>query len=222
MSKTDATYSFNSFWKENLPTRNLLIIILVVYVITSILSMLKTGISSFSDLFTISNEILIFVGENKAMVYHGYVYQLLSSIFVHVNVVHLLSNCLFLIIYGLRAEDRLFNWQYYLIFLSSAFAGSLLSLFVFDETVITAGASGGIFGLLGLNLVLSHEEDNRKSLWSYLGTGLIFLVLSGGMNVNILAHAIGLLVGVILPLFFIKKRKKRVIIKSETSNHEIT
>ena len=60
-------------------------------------------------------------------------------------------------------------------------------------------------------VVLAFEEDKRRSLWSYSGIGVIFLIITGGMNVNFLAHAVGLLTGMLLPLFILKRRKDKQI-----------
>jgi rhomboid protease GluP len=201
------TSIFESFWKTNLPTRNLFIVILAVYLVTSIITLATVQINNIIDFFTISEDILVIIGQYNDQVYNGHIYQLFTSIFVHVNILHFLSNCLFLFIFGLRAEENLLSWHYYLIFIVSGLMGGLLSL-SFGFGVISAGASGGIFGLLGTDLVLVYEENKGRSLWSHLGAGVIFLAISGGLNVNFLAHAIGLVSGILLPLFILKKRKK--------------
>jgi rhomboid protease GluP len=206
--ETEQSY-FESFWKTNLPTRNLFILIAVSYLIISIISIVRVDITGFIDVFTISDEVLARVGQFNLLVLNGHVYQLLTSIFVHVDILHCLSNCLFLLIFGLRAEERLLSWHYYVIFLTSGLMGGLLTLAVFDPFTISAGASGGVFGLLGVDIVLAFEEDKRRSFWSYSGIGVIFLIITGGMNVNFLAHAIGLISGILLPLFVLKKRKKK-------------
>ncbi|MCG3222165.1 MAG: rhomboid family intramembrane serine protease [Candidatus Heimdallarchaeota archaeon] len=209
MSQESESSYFESFWKTNLPTRNLFILIAVCYVIISIISIVRGEINDLIDVFTISDEVLVRVGQFNLLVLNGHVYQLLTSIFVHVDILHFLSNCLFLLIFGLRAEEKLLSWQYYVIFLVSGLMGGLLSLAVFDPLTISAGASGGVFGLLGVDIVLAFEEDKRRSFWSYSGVGVIFLIITGGMNVNFLAHAIGLVTGILLPLFVLKKRKKK-------------
>ena len=207
MSEKEQTSYFESFWKTNLPTRNLFIIIVICYIITSIISIVRVDVNDFRDIFTISREILVFVGQYNMLVRQGHVYQLVTSIFFHSDILHFLSNCLFLFIFGLRAEERLLSWHYYVIFLVSGLMGGLLSLAVFDISTVSLGASGGVFGLLGVTIVLAYEENKKRSLWSYSGVGVIFLIITGGMNVNFLAHVIGLISGILLPLFVLKKRK---------------
>ncbi|MHA2308261.1 MAG: rhomboid family intramembrane serine protease [Candidatus Heimdallarchaeaceae archaeon] len=208
MAQESESSYFESFWKTNLPTRNLFILIVVFYIVISIVSIVKGEINGIIDVFTISDEVLIRVGQFNLLVLKGHIYQLLTSIFVHVDILHFLSNCLFLLVFGLRAEERLLSWHYYVIFLISGLMGGLLSL-AFGPNTISAGASGGVFGLLGVTIVLAYEADKRRSLWSYSGIGVIFLIITGGMNVNFLAHAIGLVSGILLPLFVLKKRKAK-------------
>ncbi|MEE9410931.1 MAG: rhomboid family intramembrane serine protease [Candidatus Heimdallarchaeota archaeon] len=216
MSDSDQTYDFKSFWLTNLPTRNLFLIILIVYIILSIFNIIRVDVTNLRDVFTISVDLLAIVGQNNLRVFNGHIYLILTSIFVHSNIIHFISNCLFLFIFGLRAEERFFSWQYYTIFIVSGLLGGILS-FVFGPYSISVGASGGIFGLLGADLILAYEENKRKSLWAHLGAGVIFLAITGGVNVNSLAHGIGLLSGIVLPYFFLKRRKTEGRGKSDNS-----
>ncbi len=208
MDKKDGEFNFASFWKTNLPTRNIFLIILFVFIILFVLNIIFIPINNLTDLFTINPWLLSIIGQDNGRVYDGHVYLIVTSIFVHTSVLHFLSNSLFLFIYGLRAEERFFSWQYYLIFLVSGILGGILTL-TLGENVISAGASGGIFGLLGANLVLAYQEEKKKALWVYLGIGGIFLIFSVGINVNMIAHAIGLITGIVFP-FILKKRKPTV------------
>lgn len=205
MDEEDREFTFTSFWKTNLPTRNIFLIITVVYIILSVLNIIFIPINNLTDLFTIHPWFLYLVGQANVRVYDGHVYLIVTSIFVHTSILHFLSNSLFLFIYGLRAEERFFSWQYYLIFLVSGILGGIVTLALGAE-VISAGASGGIFGLLGANLVLAYQEEKKKALWVYLGIGAIFLIFSVGINVNMIAHTVGLITGILFP-FILKKRK---------------
>ncbi|MHA1345535.1 MAG: rhomboid family intramembrane serine protease [Candidatus Heimdallarchaeaceae archaeon] len=213
MNEEDQEFTFSSFWKTNLPTRNIFLIILVVYIILSVLSITFSSIDNLTDLFTISEWLLSLVGQDNGRVYAGHVYLIITSIFVHTSILHFLSNSLFLFIYGFRAEERFHSWQYYLIFIVSGMLGGIVTL-ALGENVISAGASGGIFGLLGANLVLAYQEEKKKAFWVYLGIGAIFLVFSAGINVNMIAHTVGLITGILFP-FILKKRKPTVSMDEE-------
>jgi len=222
MMEEDKDFTFKSFWKTNLPTRNIFLTILIVYIILSILTIVFNPIYDLISLFTISDELLATFGQANWRVYEGHVYQLFTSIFVHIDLLHFLSNSLFLFIYGLRAEEKFFSWQYYLIFILSGLLGSILTLFAFPLATISAGASGGIFGLLGADLVLAYQEEKKKSLWIYIGIGAIFFGFSASINANVLAHAIGLISGFIIPLIFKKRKLSPSIEESEQLEKEET
>ena len=212
-SESNENYFIN-FLKENLPTRNIFLVILIVYIILTIVSITRVEVTNLNDVLLIDTNLLALVGQFNLKVYQGHIYMLFTSIFVHNGFLHFLSNSLFLFIFGLRAEERFFSWQYYTIFLVSGLMGSILTL-AFGPYTISVGASGGIFGLLGADLILAYEENRARALWIYLGMGGIFLAISGGINVNFLAHAIGLVSGALLPFFLLKKRKKKHRTESE-------
>lgn len=205
MTEETQPYSLNSFWRTNLPTRNILIILLIVHLSLWIITLVQASIINFDTFYYISEDLLKLIGQSNELVYQGYVYQLITSIFVHIDWLHLISNCLFLLIFGLKAEDHLLDWQYYTVFLISGLMGGLITL-SFGTKIISAGASGGVFGLLGADITIIYQTERDKKLWIYLGIGVIFLGLTAGVQVNIMAHAIGLVSGFLFPVIF-KKRK---------------
>jgi membrane associated rhomboid family serine protease len=206
--KEQDSFSMSTFWKTNLPTRNILVILLVIHLVLWIISLATVDIVTFRDAISISQVILIRIGQFNLAVFQGHVYQLITSIFVHVDLLHVLSNCLFLLVFGLKAEERLLSWQYYFVFVLSGLMGGILS-FVYGPISISAGASGAIFGLLGADLVLMYQHERTKSFWGYAASGVIFfLIMSfGNPNVNLFAHAIGLVTGAIVPFIFKKRRQ---------------
>ena len=134
------TYSPNSFWKTNLPTRNILIFLLTVHVILWIITMVRASVINLDTFYEISKDLIAIVGQSNEAVFNGHVYQLITSIFVHFDWLHILSNCLFLLIFGLKAEDHLLDWQYYAVFILSGFMGGLISL-SFGSGSLSAGAA---------------------------------------------------------------------------------
>lgn len=78
----------------------------------------------------------------------GQYYRLLSGIFLHANLVHLMFNCYALYIIGSQIENFLGKIKYIIIYLISGIVGSLFSI-VFMGNSASVGASGAIFGLMG-------------------------------------------------------------------------
>jgi membrane associated rhomboid family serine protease len=80
---------------------------------------------------------------------------LLSSMFMHGGIVHLLGNMLYLWIFGDNVEHR-FGWRAFLVFyLMSGLAASTAQILLDPQSVIPSlGASGAISGVLGAYMVL--------------------------------------------------------------------
>ncbi|OIW03970.1 hypothetical protein TanjilG_30246 [Lupinus angustifolius] len=75
-------------------------------------------------------------------------WRLLSCIWLHGGVVHLLANMLSLVFIGIRLEQEFGFVRIGFLYLISGFGGSLLSA-LFIQSGISVGASGALFGLLG-------------------------------------------------------------------------
>jgi membrane associated rhomboid family serine protease len=80
---------------------------------------------------------------------------LISSIFLHGNILHLGSNMLYLWIFGNNVEDFLGHFHYLIFYLiSGIFAGLVHALLFPSSTIPTIGASGAIAGVMGGYLIL--------------------------------------------------------------------
>lgn len=75
---------------------------------------------------------------------------LLTCIFLHGGLAHILGNLWFLFIFGDNVEDRLGHFGYLLFYLACGIAASVTQLAVAsDSPVPTIGASGAIAGVMG-------------------------------------------------------------------------
>jgi membrane associated rhomboid family serine protease len=74
---------------------------------------------------------------------------LITSMFLHANLLHVGGNMLFLWIFGNNVEDKLGELKFVIVYFASGIGGSLLQIFITpDSTVPMLGASGAISGLL--------------------------------------------------------------------------
>ena len=92
--------------------------------------------------------LLAFGANLGLLVKRGEIYRLLTCAFVHIGIIHLVVNMYSLYVVGSQVENFYGKIKYLLIYLISAICGSILSI-GFTDNVISAGASGAIFGLLG-------------------------------------------------------------------------
>ncbi len=135
----------------------------------------------------------------------GQWWRLLTAVFLHLNIVHLLVNMYALYALGHLAE-RLYGARAYLgTYLLAGIAGSCGTL-LFSPQAVSVGASGAIFGLmgvLGVFLATDHEflsAGARKKLFTNFAAYGIYSLMQGFGRAGIdnAAHVGGLLAGIIM------------------------
>ena len=141
----------------------------------------------------------IFAGEN--------LYQLITKMFVHLAILHFILNMFFLWFFGIRLEKISSSVFLILVFLLSGFFTSISNLFL--GTIISAGASGAIFGIVTVFTVLNWNQKNTKLLF------LAFLIVIHlpallGSNINYLSHFSGLACGALLGLIRLQMSNKSI------------
>jgi rhomboid protease GluP len=182
------------------PTYLLIALNVVFYAYTSIAG------GSFLE----TNELMIITfGQVKALIiyYPYWVWQLLTSMFVHIDIVHISGNMLFLLIFGLRAEEMFSLPEYLSIYLLGGLAGNLLSLAFLPLNVPSAGASGAIFGMFGATILYSRRSVGQSMIGALVYAGFL-LLLNSGENVNYFAHFGGLGAGLLIGYILASKHKK--------------
>ncbi|WCM71229.1 rhomboid family intramembrane serine protease [Clostridium perfringens] len=164
------------------------------------------GAGFFRNIVEMNPQILYWMGakHNNAIIFHGEYYRLVTSMFLHGGIVHLLFNMYALYILGDFIE-RIYGAKKYLaIYFVSGIVASIFSLYF--SPVMGVGASGAIFGLLGAALVFAYNEKDR--IGKALVTNIIVIILLNvfiGLsmsNIDISAHFGGFIAGAILGLFF--------------------
>jgi len=176
---------------RTMPTVALIAANVVVYVYTSLLS---------GSFVVMSIDVLKAYGQFNKWVLDGFYWQLLTAMFVHVNIVHLVSNMFFLFIFGLRAEELFTTPEYYLIYFVSGFVGNMLSL-LGGPNFLSAGASGAIFGVFGANIIFLRRTVGQPIIVSLM-YAFMFFVLTVSVNTNVFAHFGGLVAGLALGYVF--------------------
>ncbi len=117
--------------------------------------------------------LLLFGANSQALIKAGQVWRLVTSIFLHIGLVHLLVNMYALFIIGRQLEGFIGKTKFLIVFLGSGIIGSLLSVVM--HSAISAGASGAIFGLLGSLLYFGYHY--RLYLGAVLKTQIIPVII---------------------------------------------
>lgn len=156
---------------------------------------------------TTSDMIYTFGQVNGLVIYDGLYYQILTSMFVHGNIAHLFGNMLFLLIFGLRAEEFFSLPEYFFIFFLGGLTGNLLSLLLLPLNLPSVGASGAVFAIFGATTIYARRTISQ-SIAGALVYALFWLFLSSGPNVNNFAHIGGLFAGLIIGYVIAIRRSK--------------
>ncbi len=158
--------------------------------------------------------------------------SILSSMFMHSGIMHILGNMLFLWIFGDNVEDRFGHGKYLMIYLLWGFAAGMAHLAWAmgaggDHLLVPAvGASGAISGVLGAYLVMFPRAKvvtllffffittTRIPAFAYLIMWIVFQVFSAsfgaGGGVAYLAHIGGFAAGAVFGLGYRATVKMRL------------
>ena len=188
--------------KKYMPTYIIIALNIIFYVYTSILS----GNIVEMDYYVIQQ-----YGQYNLFVLNGAYWQLFTSIFVHVSIIHLLGNMFFLLIFGLRAEELFSLKEYLLIYFLSGLTGNLLTL-LFGLDMVSAGASGAIFGMFGACTIYFRRALGQSIISALLYAFFLFMI-SSGPSVNVFAHLGGLAVGLLIGYALAATRRFRMTYK---------
>ncbi len=121
---------------------------------------------------------LVFFGASvPSLILNGEYYRLFTAAFLHIGIIHLLCNMYCLYVIGPQIESFFGKVKFIFIYLFSILTSSLLSVAIHSSSgnVISAGASGAIFGLLGSLLYFGYHY--RVYLGSTLKSQIIPLIV---------------------------------------------
>jgi len=187
------------------------------------LAMVLSGVSFWDP--TIHN-LLAWGANNGTLVFlHHQWWRLITAMFVHVGIIHIATNIWCLWNLGLLAEPLMGPLGVTAAYLMTGFAGNLLSIAAHPgvpggpQSVVGAGASGAIFGLAGVLIVLLKSpllplpkvelKRLRRSVIFFafinLAIGLYTVVGPSPIRIDNMAHLGGFLSGLALGVPLVPK-----------------
>ena len=150
-----------------------------------------------------------------------------TAMFLHGSWMHLLGNMWFLYLFGDNVENRVGPFKYLLAYLICGLAGDYSHyMFFSDSTMPSIGASGAIFGVMGMYLMLFPRNRIRvlyflfiligrisvSAIWvigMFAGMELLYsrMLTQGGLgemesSIGHLAHAGGFVAGTVLSILY--------------------
>lgn len=154
----------------------------------------------------VGQEIVHRLALSPSLIDAGEWWRLLTPILVHGGALHLGLNMYILFMYGPNVEQAFGTIRFVLMFLIAGFLGSAFS-YAFPPDSASVGASGAIFGVVGVLIVYLYRRRRTSFMAQYLrGMGffivanLVFGFLIPG--IDNFAHIGGLVGGVLLGLGF--------------------
>jgi len=167
-----------------------------------------------------------FIALNPSYIFEGkYLWTFLTSIFMHAGIFHLIANMLSLIFVGSLIEKLLGKKRYFYFYLiSGIFAGLLfvLSALIFksDLNTYAVGASGALFGLIGLLIFLTPNLPVYLFFiplpikMKYAAPAMLILLLLISILWNLpvgnFAHLGGLIIGLVYGFYLKRKYPNKI------------
>lgn len=146
-------------------------------------------------------------------VLRGETYRLFTAMFLHGSIDHYFSNMLLLYFLGDMLERKVGRIRFGVLYLLTGVIGNAFSCFheyVSGLRYVSYGASGAVFGLIGMlfYMVMRRDERIKVSMPSMIFM-VIYCIYSSfaGIQVNVAAHLGGLLSGMLLMFVFYPRRK---------------
>ncbi|XP_021894862.1 rhomboid-like protein 11, chloroplastic isoform X3 [Carica papaya] len=156
-------------------------------------------------------------GVKSLYLYHNWPawYQFVTATFCHANWNHLSSNLFFLYIFGKLVEEEGGAFGLWLSYIFTGVGANIISWLILPRNAVSVGASGAVFGLFAMSVLVKMSWDWRKILEVLiLGQFVIERVMeaaqaSAGLSstlqgssalqsINHIAHLSGALVSVVL------------------------
>ena len=178
--------------KKPIITYLIIAICVIMFLITCVFSKGRLDISA---------SLLVRLGGNLGYyTKNGEYYRLFTCMFLHAGIIHLLCNMYSLYVIGPQIESFYGKYKFIFIYIVSGICGSLLSLAFSQDSIVSVGASGAIFGLLGSILYFGYHY--RVYLGNVLKSQIVPIIILNLMigfmisGIDNFAHIGGLVGGV--------------------------
>ena len=202
-----SNFNWNALKTQKLPWCNIIIIVLNVLVFL------------YTDLFAYSqNDAIVNAGALSwyAVLEQGQWYRLLTCMFLHSNLEHIFNNMLILGYVGSCLEEKIGSIRYGILYLASGILAGCASMgynMLQNDNVVSIGASGAIFGVIGAMLFVVLARRNEEDRYTVRQIAVMAaLSLYGGLTsqgVDNAAHFGGFIAGFILAWILTMLQKRR-------------
>ena len=170
-------------------------------IVTYILIVLNVMIFLYTMLYDQNDRLFYELANNYIYVQNGEIYRLITCMFLHADIMHIVFNMYALYLLGPIVERYYGKARFILIYFISGLLGSLFSCVFMSSNTYAIGASGAIFGMLGSIAYFTYYY--RATLQGFLRSQIMPVILINlGLGlfipgIDISAHIGGLIGGIL-------------------------
>ncbi|MEX0624483.1 rhomboid family intramembrane serine protease [Saccharospirillum sp.] len=195
------------------PTKGYWLTPAIIYINTALF--ILVALYTQSIMWFPARELVVLGGNFGPLTVDGQWWRLLTSVFLHGGLLHLIFNALVLANIGIFLEPLLGRVSFAIVYLVTGLLASLTSL-MFNYGVVSVGASGAIFGMYGFFLaLLTTKLFKREFRTTFLKNTLGFVALNIAIGffgpIDNAAHLGGLISGFILGYVWLPFVRRRVL-----------
>lgn len=138
------------------------------------------------------------------LIAQGEYWRVITAVFIHGGLMHVLSNMFWLYVFGPELERIAGKARFFTIYMLAGILGNVFTYLWQPLNYASVGASGAIFGILGAFLALVYYT---RKIFPQLKQLIVPLVVISVIitflqpDVNVIAHIVGLLTGLLFGLF---------------------
>lgn len=202
------------WWSLFVPKKDFFITPLIININVLLFLLMVISSKKIGTIVLPDEETLLSWGANlKPSTMDGQWWRLFTCIFEHIGIIHLFMNMYALLYVGIFLEPLLGRLRFLTAYIVTGLFASLASLW-WNDNVLSAGASGAIFGMYGvfLALLLTNliEKTVRQELLKSIGIFIVLNVVIGISSgfVDNAAHLGGLFSGILAGFLLYYSLKK--------------
>ena len=185
-----------------IPNKALLVVPLLIS--TNVIVFVLMFLAGVNSINPTGSELMEWGANRRTEVFDGQWWRLVSSMFLHSGIIHLLLNMYGLFMASLYVEPVLGKLRFVLLYFGAGIFASLSSVFWYEH-VASVGASGAILGLFGAVIMLNafkyFGKEYQQSVFMMFAPFIVISLLMGLFGgIDNAAHIGGLVSGAVIAL----------------------
>ncbi|WP_342601427.1 rhomboid family intramembrane serine protease [Psychrobacillus sp. FSL H8-0483] len=181
-----------------------------LYPVVSTLLALNIAIYILTSMPIIGNQLFNLGVHFNLLISEGEYWRLVTPIFLHASLSHLLFNMFSLFIFGPELEQIAGKARFLTIYLLAGLIGNVATYLIHDWNYTSVGASGAIYGMLGAFAALVYYTKNflpqlKQIIIPIIVIGVIMTFIQPGINTT--AHIAGLITGFVIGIIYFHPKR---------------